>query len=265
MPETDSSPRHGSHGGELASRFGIRAALAGVALALVAVPFALLWLLVEEQWRPLLNVDEGSRDALHRLALDHDRFVSVLRAVSFAGSSPVYTVVFAVEMGWLLRRGLRNLALFVVVTIVGSALLNALVKQAVDRSRPVLPDPLVHLTSKSFPSGHAQAAIVAYGVLLLLFLPALRGRWRHLAVAIAVLMVAAIGFSRVGLGAHYVSDVLAGYVLGAAWLAATTAAFSAWRREQGRPGVDPTRGLEPEHAEVLDPRNPGPPEASSSG
>jgi membrane-associated phospholipid phosphatase len=54
-------------------------------------------------------------------------------------------------------------------------------------------------------------------------------------------MVLGIGFSRVALGVHYVSDVLAGYVLGAAWVAAMTAAFAAWRRERGQPQTQPTR------------------------
>lgn len=88
--------------------------------------------------------------------------------------------------------------------------------------------------------------MVCYAVLLLVFLPLLGGSWRTVAVGSAVLMVAAIGFSRVALGVHYVSDVLAGYVLGAAWVAAITAAFGAWRRERGRPAVEPAEGLEPE-------------------
>jgi undecaprenyl-diphosphatase len=60
-----------------------------------------------------------------------------------------------------------------------------------------------------------------------------------------VVYVLAIGFARVTLGVHYVSDVLAGYVLGAAWVAAMIAAFNAWRRERGRPAADPAQGLEP--------------------
>jgi membrane-associated phospholipid phosphatase len=65
------------------------------------------------------------------------------------------------------------------------------------------------------------------------------------AVGAAVAYVLAIGFARVTLGVHYVSDVLAGYVLGAAWVAAMIAAFNAWRRERGRPAADPAQGLEP--------------------
>jgi undecaprenyl-diphosphatase len=166
----------------------------------------------------------------------------------------VYIAVFAVVVGWLLWRRLPRLALFVVVTVAGSSLLNQVVKVAVDRSRPVLPDPVAHANGMSFPSGHAQSAVVAYSVLLLVFLPVLRGTWRPTAVAVAVLMVLGIGFSRVALGVHYVSDVLAGYVLGGAWVLAMAAAFNAWRVERGKPKASLDEGLEPEAAPRLDAR-----------
>jgi undecaprenyl-diphosphatase len=55
----------------------------------------------------------------------------------------------------------------------------------------------------------------------------------------------------VALGVHFVSDVLAGYALGAGWVAAMIAAFNAWRQERGRPPADPAHGLEPRHAPRL--------------
>jgi len=134
--------------------------------------------------------------------------------------------------------------------------LNALVKLAVDRARPLLPDPVAHASGFSFPSGHAQSAVVAVSVLLLVFLPLLRGGWRTVAVVLAVLFVIAIGFARVTLGVHFLSDVLAGYVLGAAWVAAMIAAFNTWRRERGGPPADPAGGLEPRHATRLGPDAP---------
>jgi undecaprenyl-diphosphatase len=232
-------------------RFGARAVFAAVALALVAVPFGLLLVLVEDRWRPLLGVDDGARDGLHRYALHHHGLVTAAKTLSTIGSAPVYAAVFAAVAGWLVWRRLPRLAVFVVVTPLGSSLLNALVKLAVDRSRPVLPDPVAHANGMSFPSGHAQSATVAAAVLLLVFLPALRGAWRPLAVVVAVAFVAAIGFARVVLGVHYVSDVLAGYALGAAWVAAMIASFSVWRRELGRPGVDLEQGLEPEQVAAV--------------
>ena len=236
-----------------AARFGARALIAWLAISLVAVPFALLLVLVQERWRPLLRVDEGARDDLYAVATRHDWFVSSLETLSTVASAQLYVPLFAVLTLWLVRRGVPRLALFVVVTPLGSWALNALVKAAVQRARPVLPDPVATAGGMSFPSGHAQSATVAAGVLLLVFAPVLRGRSRWLAVAAAAVWILAVGFARVALGVHYVSDVVAGAILGAAWLAAMTACFSAWRRERGRPGVEPTHGLEPEEAHRLDP------------
>ena len=227
------------------ARFGARAVFAGAALLLVAVPFGLLLFLVEDNWRPLVRIDGGARDDLHTVALRHDGLVSALKVLSTVGSAAVYIPLFAAVAAWLAWRRLPRLAAFVVVTTAGSALLNSLVKLAVDRARPVLDDPVAHARGLSFPSGHAQSAMVAALVLLLVFLPLLRGAWRWVAVCVAVAYVLAIGFARVTLGVHYVSDVLAGYVLGAAWVAAMIAAFNAWRRERGRPAADPAQGLEP--------------------
>ncbi len=228
------------------ARFGARALLLAAALVLVAVPFALLLLLVEDRWSPLADADGGARDSLHTYALSHRGFATGMQVISDSGSALAWQLVFAGVVLWLLWRRRFRLALFVAVTAVGSSLLNTVVKGAVHRARPVVNQPLVHEPGLSFPSGHAQAAIVGYAVLLLVFLPVLSGLWRRAAVLVAVLMVAAIGFSRVALAAHYVSDVLAGYVLGAAWVAAMTALFSVWRVERGQAPVDPSEGLEPE-------------------
>jgi membrane-associated phospholipid phosphatase len=234
-------------------RYGTRTVLGGLAVALVAVPFALLLLLVEDKWGPLAEADRGARDGLHLYGLAHPGFVAVMRLFSNSGSPLAWQIVTALVVVWLLFRRLWRLAVFVVVTTAGSSLLNSLVKALVHRDRPLVAHPFVHEPGASFPSGHAQAAIVGYGVLLLVFLPTLRGLWRRLALAAATVMVLGIGFSRVALAAHYVSDVLAGFVLGGAWVAATTALFSAWKLNRGQPAVHPAQGLSPEDADRLTP------------
>jgi membrane-associated phospholipid phosphatase len=220
--------------GDPGARFGARTLLAALAIGLVTVPFGLLLFFVQDQWRPLLRVDAGARDQLHAYAAGHDWFVTAMSTLSTIGSAAVYIPLFAAIAAWLAWRGRLRTAVFVVVTVAGGSLLNTLVKLAVDRSRPVLPNPVAHATGLSFPSGHAQSAVVAWAVLLLVFLPRLSAPGRRVAVAVAVLAVVAIGFSRVALGVHYASDVLAGYVLGGAWAAAMTAAFRAWRHEHAR-------------------------------
>lgn len=233
-----------------------RALLAAAAFGLVAVPFALLLLLVEDTWSLLVAADQNARDDLHGYALTHQGFVDVMRALSDSGSALAWQVVMIPIVAWLLWKRLWRLALFTVVTVAGSSLLNTTVKATVDRSRPVVQDPLVQEPGASFPSGHAQAAVVGYGVLLLLFVPLLNRTWRRVALLVALVMVVGIGFSRIALAAHFVSDVLGGFILGAAWLAAMTALFSAWRADRGRPAVTPSQGLAPEQAARLNPTTP---------
>src|SRR5450631_2569266 len=224
MPHVSQAPC--SSPGEPITRWDVRVVLAAVSLVLLVIPFALTLLLVEDRWAPLLRVDQGARDDLHRYAMTHPGFVTAMRLISDFGSAVTWIVILTPAVAWLLWRGLPRLALFVVVTAAGSSLLNLLVKTAVHRLRPVLTDPVARAQGLSFPSAHAQAAVVGYAVLLIVFRPLLQGAWRRAAVTFAVLAVLAIGFSRVALGVHYVSDVVGGFILGAAWVAGMAAAFN---------------------------------------
>ncbi len=109
------------------ARFGARVVFAGVALALLAVPFGLLLFLVEDQWAPLSRLDGGARDELHTMVLQHQGLVTASKVLSALGSAAVYVPLFAVVVAWLAWRRLPRLALFVAVTVAGSALLNAIV------------------------------------------------------------------------------------------------------------------------------------------
>lgn len=200
-------------------------------MTIVTVPFGLLLFLVRVRWTPLMSVDDGVRDGLYRYTVEHPAFAMTMKAMSTVGSAPVYLTVFALVAVWLLYRRHPRPAAFAVVTVAGSAVLNAVVKRAVQRARPVVADPLTTATGLSFPSGHAQSAVVTYTTLLLLFWSAMRSVWRRVAVTVATVMVLGIGLSRVALSVHYVSDVLAGYVLGLAWVVAMFAVFGSWRRE----------------------------------
>jgi undecaprenyl-diphosphatase len=105
-------------------------------------------------------------------------------------------------------------------------LANSALKEVVGRARPVVEHPVAMATGKSFPSGHAMSSTVIYGVLLVVFLPMIPSRWQRAVIAATVVLVLAIGASRVALGVHYPSDVAAGHLLGVALVVGSTAVFS---------------------------------------
>src|SRR5207248_2002408 len=94
-------------------------------------------------------------------------------------------------------------------------------------------------SGKSFPSGHAMGSTLVYGALLLIALPHVSGRARPWLIGATVALVLLISTSRLALGVHFLSDVVGGILLGAAWLLAATAAFRIWGSD--RPLHDPTQ------------------------
>ena len=224
----------------LVDRFGLRIALGALALVLVAVPFALLLDQVVREG-PLLEVDRWAADTLHEQVLDRPLLVDALQVVSFLGKPPFLYAIVAAVGGWLLWRRRVHLAVYLVSTTLVGAGLNLAVKAAVDRERPIgtFDEPVASAAGASFPSGHAMISTVAYGALLLTLLPLVARRRRSVAVAATAVLVLAIGFTRLALGVHWVSDVLGGHVLGVAWVCVTTAAFEIWREERGVRRTEP--------------------------
>jgi undecaprenyl-diphosphatase len=146
-------------------------------------------------------------------------FVSVLRAFADLGSGEwIGLVVFALVLFFVWKRWWPSLVTLI-VAVPGGMLLNEWVKLLVQRQRPFLDGPFVDWSGYSFASGHTIGATLLYGQLLLFVLPVLkRQHWRMVSILSATSLVVLVGFSRIALGAHFLTDVLAAILFGIIWL-----------------------------------------------
>ncbi|RUU51019.1 phosphatase PAP2 family protein [Mesorhizobium sp. M2C.T.Ca.TU.002.02.1.1] len=141
-----------------------------------------------------------------------------VRDVTALGSTVVLVLITTATIVYLLLIRRPTTALFMFAAVAGGQVLSSLLKLEVDRPRPDLVSHLVNETSLSFPSGHAMLSAVTYltlGSLAARFLP--DRRTKIFVLGLAVLTTVLVGTSRVYLGVHWPSDVLAGWCAGFAW------------------------------------------------
>ncbi|MEV0135559.1 phosphatase PAP2 family protein [Dactylosporangium sp. NPDC050688] len=239
------------------SDLGLRLTLAAAAAVLLLVPFTVLMLLVATAWPPLLALDAHLAATLHAGTSANPALAGVLQLWTDMFAPGPLRVLVGVVAVWLWWRGARRVALWAVVTMVAGGLLGAGLKLLLGRDRPEFLDPVSHATGYSFPSGHSLTAALGAGVLLLIFLPFVpdaspvrtQRATRWTIIAAALIVTVATGLTRVALGVHWLSDVVAGWTLGVAVIAATTAAFATWRglparrSPQGGSGRPPPRDM----------------------
>lgn len=216
-------------------RFGVRLGAGLIGTFVAAAGFALLLLLVRAGWSPLRSLDVGAAQAFRRIDESHRELVQTAQILSRVFDPNTFRVALTLIALVYLVRGERRHATWLLVTVFGGAGLGFALKLIVGRARPALPDPVSAAPGLSFPSGHALGASIGCCLLLLLGLRFLSRRGRIAAVGAAVLIVCAVALARVVLGVHFVSDVAAGVLLGICWVAVTTWAYVAWRRETGQP------------------------------
>ena len=178
---------------------------------------------------PIVVIDEGIANWFHARATP--AAVEAMKTLTFFGSTAWIGGTAALLAIYLARR--RDWYRLIVLLLItpGGAGLNLLIKMAFHRQRPFFADPIQALDSYSFPSGHTMAATLFYGLLAVFafrYLPSVRGRL--FAILCAVVLIALVGLSRIGLGVHYFSDVVAAVTAGLAWLTLCVTAVETLRR-----------------------------------
>ena len=142
----------------------------------------------------------------------------MFRDLTSLGSPSVLALVTIAAVGYLWLDRKRGTALFLVLAVLGGAALETLLKLGFARPRPELVSHLVDVNSFSFPSGHATMSTVTYLTLgVLLARVQERRRMKLYLLTVATLVALLVGVSRIYLGVHWPTDVLAGWCIGAAW------------------------------------------------
>ena len=181
--------------------------------ALILVTAIWLAMLVEGGGR----LDRSIYEALyagHRPAL-----AAVAHVLTALGEPTVLIGAGIIAALWLWYRGHRHLPFVLIAIVMIGRGLSELQKYWIARARPELEVHLVVVKTSSFPSGHANSSMIFY-LSLALVLSAGK-RWRHLAVAGAILLSLLVGVSRVMLGVHWPSDVIGGWAFGMLWVLLT--------------------------------------------
>ncbi len=178
----------------------------------------------------------------------------VTRDITALGSTAVMALFTAIGVGYLWLRGLRASALLCASAVLGGVAIYSLLKLGYDRARPSEVPALVEVATRSFPSGHSMVSALVY-LSLAMVLARLQTSLllRGYIVAVGVTLAFLVGASRVLLGVHYPSDVLAGWAVGLAWAAACWL-LVVWlerprrTRRAGRPAGDAPDELSPAEA-----------------
>lgn len=190
--------------------------LLGLAAAIGTLIF-LSWLTDQVFEGDALQFDEATRAAVHTLA--SPLMTAVMRFLSFTGSSIVLTIGTAIVVIWFATKRWGREAKLFTATMIGAALLNITLKLTFKRARPT---PFFDLTppeSYSFPSGHSLASACFFGALAAILTARLkRKRARTIVWLVCTLMFLAIGFSRIYLGVHHTTDVIAGFSAALIWI-----------------------------------------------
>jgi membrane-associated phospholipid phosphatase len=194
-----------------------------------AIFFALADEVGEQDW--LVQFDYAVSTSLHQ----HSNLptVGIFQMIAKLGDASTLTAIGLLVIAALVVTRQWQLAFVWVVALLGVGFLNESLKNTFRRVRPQLPNPWIVEPGWSFPSGHAMGSLVVYGMLAyFLSLVTTNRSLRYCIVVFTITLVVTIGFSRIYLGVHYFSDVVAGYCAATFWLVLATTGNEVARRHR---------------------------------
>ena len=173
------------------------------------------WLCTEAWEREAVSFDRSSLLWIHQFA--NPQLDGVMLFITALGNPPMVITVFTATIIWLgIKRRSADVVRFAAVCV-GGVLINQVMKLFFAKPRPELWTRLISEYSFSFPSGHAVGSMVIYGFITYIFAKELV-QYRNYIYFVASMLILAIGFSRLYLGVHYPTDIIAGYGIGFLWL-----------------------------------------------
>lgn len=200
-------------------------------IAAVAALLLFAWLANEVLEGTTLRFDSFVRDTVHSWA--SPTLTSAMRGITQLGS-PEFLILMTVLLVWrLTSMGRKRAAILLTVGAVGAVLLDQVLKLSFHRLRPDAFFGYAEPLGYSFPSGHAITSCCFYGVAAAIITVRIQSPAKKALVwAGAALLAALIGFSRIYLGVHYPSDVIAGYAAAIVWVTTLRAAYGVWLRRR---------------------------------
>lgn len=198
---------------------------------LVVVPLGLLAFLIRTKFDPLVRLDQRVIEAATDFTREHPGFRSFVEAWEVLSQPFVMYLVlgFPVSLYVWFGRRLRTRAWWGLATMAIGWGLAAALKLVVRRARPVIDDPFAQHSGYSFPSGHATNNAIVVSVVVLLLWPVLGTGLRRLLLGLGAAWLVVTCADRIFAGAHFLSDVVAGVLLGGGLVAASYAGYVGWR------------------------------------
>ena len=173
------------------------------------------WLCTEVWEKEVFSFDRSFLLWIHQFA--NPQFDRIFLFFTALDDPPTVVTIFIITIAWLVMKRRYSDGIRFTIVCAGGVLINQVMKLFFAKPRPELWYRLITETSFSFPSGHAVGSMVVYGFIAYILAKEMQ-QHKHIVYAAASLLIIAIGLSRLYLGVHYPTDIIAGYGIGFIWL-----------------------------------------------